>query len=59
MARLLRNDSNYVFDPNVPYRHSRKVKWLEESIPRDAFKQDLRHSFGAFMTICEIKRISA
>lgn len=50
---------NYAFDPADPYRHSRAVKWLEESTPRDAFKQDLRHSFGAFMTICEIKRNSA
>jgi restriction system protein len=49
----------YQFDPNDPYRHSRAVKWLEESVARDAFKQDLRHSFGAFMTICEIKRNSA
>lgn len=49
----------YAFDPNDPYRHSRAVKWLEESVARDAFKQDLRHSFGAFMTICEIKRNSA
>lgn len=49
----------YKFDPDDPYRHSRAVKWLEESVARDAFKQDLRHSFGAFMTICEIKRNSA
>lgn len=49
----------YQFDPDDPYRHSRAVKWLEESVARDAFKQDLRHSFGAFMTICEIKRNSA
>lgn len=49
----------YQFDHNDPYRHSRTVKWLEESVARDAFKQDLRYSFGAFMTICEIKRNSA
>lgn len=42
---------DYTFDAADPYRHSRTVKWLEESVPRDAFKQDLRHSFGAFMTI--------
>jgi restriction system protein len=34
------------------------VEWLKPSIPRDV-KQDLRHSFGAFMTICEIKRNGA
>lgn len=50
---------DYVFDPNDPYKHSRSVKWRKESVPRDIFKQDLRHSFGAFMTICEIKRNSA
>ncbi len=50
---------DYAFDADGPFRHSRAVKWLTESVPRDAFKQDLRHSFGAFMTICEIKRNSA
>lgn len=50
---------DYVFDASDPYRHSRTVAWKEESVPRDSFKQDLRHSFGAFMTICEIKRNSA
>ena len=28
-------------------------------MPRDPFKQDLRHSLGAFMTICEVKRNAA
>ena len=50
---------NYVFDLADPYRHSRAVKWLNEAVPRDAFKQDMRHSFGAFLTICEITRNSA
>lgn len=50
---------DYTYDADDPYRHSRSVKWLKEAVPRDAFKQDLRHSFGAFMTICEIKRNSA
>ncbi|MDX9860402.1 MAG: restriction endonuclease [Rhodospirillales bacterium] len=50
---------DYAFDADDPYRHSRPVKWHTESLPRDAFKQDLRYSFGAFMTICEIKRNSA
>jgi restriction system protein len=49
----------YTYDADDPYRHSRAVKWLGVSVPRDAFKQDLRHSFGAFMTICEVKRNSA
>lgn len=49
----------YVFNADDPYRHSRAVKWLNKSVPRDVFKQDLRHSFGAFMTICEITRNNA
>ena len=49
----------YNFDPESDYKHSRSIEWKEESLPRDTFKQDLRHSFGAFMTICEIKRNSA
>lgn len=49
----------YRFDADSPYKHSRAVEWRDESIPRDVFKQDLRHSFGAFMTICEIKRNEA
>jgi len=50
---------DYVFDASDPYRHSRVVTWLNEAVPRDAFKQDMRHSFGAFLTICEITRNSA
>ena len=49
----------YEFDFNSDFKHARSVEWQEESLPRDTFKQDLRHSFGAFMTICEIKRNSA
>ncbi len=40
-------------------RHSRPVKWHKDSVPRDTFKQDLRHSLGAGTTICEIKRNAA
>ena len=50
---------SYQFDGASDYRHSRAVEWEEESLPRDTFKQDLRHSFGAFMTICQISRNSA
>jgi len=49
----------YTFDADDPFKHSRQIEWKNESIPRDIFKQDLRHSFGAFMTICEIKRNEA
>jgi restriction system protein len=50
---------DYVFDSNDPCRHSRAVTWMREAISRDSFKQNMRHSFGAFMTICEIRRNSA
>lgn len=43
--------------PN-PYYHWRPVKWLAE-VPRDHFGQDLLYSFGAFLTICQIKRNNA
>ncbi len=39
-------------------KHIRKVKWLK-TIPRTAFNQDLLYSFGAFMTVCQIKRNNA
>lgn len=48
-----------------PYRQladgypSRPVKWLTTEVSRDAFKQDLLYSFGAIMTVCEIKRNDA
>ena len=50
---------HYEYDSGSEFKHSRTVEWREESVPRDTFKQDLRHSFGAFMTICEIKRNAA
>lgn len=40
-------------------RPKRTVKWLRQDVARDAFKQDLLYSFGAFMTVCEIKRNNA
>ena len=52
-------EGSYQFDEVSAFKHSRAIKWLEESLPRDTFKQDLRYSFGAFMTVCEIKRNSA
>jgi len=41
------------------FRHFRRVKWLVRDVPRSTFDQDLLYSFGAFMTICEIKRNDA
>lgn len=41
------------------YMHWRDVRWLNTDVPRTAFDQDLLYSFGAIMTICEIKRNDA
>lgn len=40
-------------------RHTRAVDWLKPDIPRTVFLQDLLHSFGAFMTVCQISRNDA
>ena len=40
-------------------RHTRPVEWLKPDLPRTAFGQDLLYSFGAFMTVCNIKRNGA
>jgi restriction system protein len=50
---------SYQFDPTGSDRHTRQVKWLKEAVPRSVFNQDLRFSFGAAMTICEIRRNDA
>lgn len=40
-------------------RHVRSVEWLRQDVPRTVFAQDLLHSFGAFMTVCNITRNNA
>lgn len=42
-----------------PFFHWRSVKWFGQEIPRSHFGQDLLYSFGAFMTICRIRRNNA
>jgi restriction system protein len=49
----------YTSSMDMPYRHSRTVKWLNLDVPRTAFDQDLLFSFGAFMTVCQISRNDA
>ena len=51
----------YTYTPKAEpqYVHWRTVKWLNTDVPRSAFDQDLLYSFGAFMTVCEIKRNDA
>lgn len=51
----------YVFDPKAedPFYHHHTVKWIATDVPRSNFDQDLLYSFGAFKTVCRIKRNDA
>ncbi len=40
-------------------RHTRPIEWLNKEIPRQTFEQDLLNMFGAFMTVCELKKNGA
>ena len=39
--------------------HTRSVEWIRTDIPRTSFDQDILYSFGAFMTVCQVKRNNA
>lgn len=51
----------YEFHPDAvdPYYHSLAVDWIATDIPRSNFDQDILYSFGAFMTVCQVKRNDA
>ena len=51
----------YVFDSDGtdPFFHYREVEWLVKDVPRTNFDQDLLYSFGAFLTICQVRRNDA
>ncbi len=51
----------YKYRTDLPFEttHTRPVNWLKKDIPRTAFSQDLLHSLGAFMTVCQIQRNNA
>lgn len=53
-------EGNYQYIDNNPSnaRHLRPVNWLKE-FPRSQFGQDLLHSLGSAMTVCQIKRNNA
>lgn len=53
--------SKYKFNPKAedPFYHSYEVEWFATDIPRTRFDQDLLYSFGAFMSVCRIKRNNA
>ena len=48
----------YQFDRKgpSPFFHWRQVKWIGDAIPRAHFGRDILNTFGAFMTICRVKR---
>ena len=51
----------YSYNGNAqdPFYHSHSVRWIQKDVPRSVFPQDLLYSFGAIMTICQIKRNEA
>ncbi len=53
--------SGYKFDKSldVYHQHYREVEWINTEVPRSVFSSDLLFSFGAFMTVCQIKRNDA
>ena len=52
-------DGEYRFDPSSELRHSRRVRWNEEPVPRDVFKEDLLGSFNSSGTLFEVIRNNA
>jgi restriction system protein len=47
---------SYREDLGEELRHVRDVTWLRTDIPRDSFDQDLLFSFGAFLTVAQVRR---
>jgi restriction system protein len=52
---------DYEYRPENPdgAKHTRPVEWIEKDLSRNRFDQDLLFSFGASMTVCQIKRHNA
>lgn len=52
---------DYQHRPDHPSgaKHTRPVEWITQDMSRDRFDQDLLYSFGASMTVCQIKRNNA
>jgi len=51
----------YVYrdDLGSDFRHARPVTWTKTTVPRDDFDQDLLYSFGAFLTVGQVRRENA
>jgi len=52
---------DYVYRADLPEgsRHARPVQWLRTDIPRVAFGEDLLYSFGAYLTVGQVRRENA
>jgi hypothetical protein len=46
-------------DTASDWRHVRPVVWLQTALPRSAIQQDLLHSMGSLLTICQLRRHGA
>ena len=53
------SDYQYRTDLGSDLLHTRPVEWVKTDIPRTNIDQDLLYSFGAFMTVCQVKRNNA
>ena len=51
----------YEFLPDNPTeaRHTRKIEWICDPVPRSAFSQDLLFQFGAALTVFRVKKNDA
>lgn len=59
MIAIGRITGDYKYEEIAPNtKHIRKVEWIKR-IPRSLFDQDLLYSFGAFLTVCQIRRNDA
>lgn len=49
------------YDPKAPevFQNFRRVEWFAQDVPRARFDRDILHSFGAFLTVCQITRNNA
>ncbi len=58
---IARVKGDYTFHATgeAPFFHYREVEWIVQDVPRTNFDQDLLYSFGAFMTVCQIRRNDA
>lgn len=53
------SEYQYRTDLGSDLLHTRQVDWVKTDIPRASIDQDLLYSFGAFMTVCQVRRNKA